>query len=384
MYSGANPMETNGKNPGQESFGERGLRVLCLSFYPADGPSVRHRICNYRESWRNAGVSLTLKSFLTNALYRRRRHFGLASTIFKAATFGFCTLRLIFRLTTLHRYDVVIIHREIFPLGSAFFERLAARLNPRIVFDLDDAIWLPTPLSVNQRKLFWDANRVSDTMSACQTVVSGNAYLSAYSKKFNANVQVIPTPYLDLGGTSKVADEGGAPPIIVWIGNVGNEEYLEILRKPLEQLATEFDFILRIIGSAEASRLKMSGVQTETLVWREENEQSWLLECAIGIMPLFDREYEKGKCAFKLVQYFSAGMPVVASPVGMNAEVVEHGRNGFLATSEEEWYNALKSLLSNPDQRCQMGANGYALYQQRFTPSKNAKLWLDIFHNLCP
>jgi glycosyltransferase involved in cell wall biosynthesis len=101
-------------------------------------------------------------------------------------------------------------------------------------------------------------------------------------------------------------------------------------------------------------------------------------------MPLHDRDYERGKCAFKLVQYLSAGMPVVASPIGMNSEVVGHGENGFLAAGEDEWFDALDRLLSDAALREAMGARGYARYRERFTPDGNAVAWLRLFDRLCP
>jgi glycosyltransferase involved in cell wall biosynthesis len=125
-------------------------------------------------------------------------------------------------------------------------------------------------------------------------------------------------------------------------------------------------------------------VNVQVMEWREERERQWLLECDIGIMPLHDRDYERGKCSFKLVQYFSAGMPVVASPVGMNREVVTPGVNGFLASTPDEWYAALDRLLADATLRRQMGQRGYERYRERFTPQANAELWLDIFRRLRP
>lgn len=355
--------------------------MLCLSVYPEDGPSVRHRICTYRESWAAAGVSLEIRPFLTRALFRRRRTFGLRATLFKAAHMAFCTARLLFRLATVPRYDAVIIHREAFPIGGAWFEEKIARLNPRVVFDIDDALWLPMPLAVDQRRFLWSPDRVSRAMSTCAAVVAGNSFLRSYAGARNALVPVIPTPYRDLGGKAATGP-GARPPVIVWIGNVGNEEYLELVREPLQRLAKRHDFVLRVIGSAEAARLRMDGVHIEALEWREDREGEWLLGSAIGIMPLHDREYERGKCSFKLVQYLSAGMPVVASPVGMNVEVVAEGRNGFLATSPDDWYRALDRLLSDPELRVAMGRQGYEDYRGRFTPGGNAQRWLALFRRL--
>ena len=345
---------------------------------------MRHRICTYRRHWEAAGVELTVKPFLTRDLFRRRRNFGALAALYKTALVAFCTLRLLARLATVWRYDVVIIHREAFPLGGSWFERRIARFNPRTVLDIDDALWMPMPLTINQRRYLWDPQRVSQTIFACAAVVAGNAFLRGYAGPRNAMVKVIPTPYADLGGHAAVAPPPGKAPVIVWIGNVGNEEYLELVREPLERLAREHDFVLRVIGSREASRVRMRGVKIEVLEWREERERQWLLECAIGIMPLHDREYERGKCAFKLIQYLSAGMPVVASPVGMNCEVVSPGVNGYLASTPDEWYDALSRLLRDAPLRGEMARRGYEDYRQRFTPQANARLWLEIFRRLRP
>ena len=187
-------------------------------------------------------------------------------------------------------------------------------------------------------------------------------------------------PELPLGGAP--LREVAGPPVIVWIGNVGNEEYLELVREPLQRLARRHDFVLRVIGSREAARLRMEGVKVEVLEWREDREAEWLLGSAIGIMPLHDRDYERGKCSFKLVQYLSAGMPVVASPVGMNTEVVEEGATGFLAATPEDWYAALDRLLADPALRQAMGKRGYEAYRRRFTPAANAQRWLELFRRL--
>lgn len=358
------------------------LRILCLSFYPASGPSVRHRIRAYEKVFSAAGVVLTLKAFLTEALYRRRRRFGIAAGAYKVAAFIFCLLRLAARMALVRNYDLVIIHREAFPLGGAFFERLVVRLNSNTIFDFDDAIWAPMPLAVNQRRRWWDPNRVSDTISACRAVVAGNEYLQAYARKYCRDVEVIPTPYPDLGGGAPVMNHAASLPIIVWIGNVGNEEYLSMLSLPLRRLAKRFDFIFRVIGSCDVMSLHLDGVRVETLEWCEDKESEWLLQCSIGVMPLEDREYERGKCSFKLVQYFSAGMPVVASSVGMNADVVRNGENGFLARTDEEWHDALASLLEDGDRRRRMGASAYASYRERFTPEINGRRWLQFLRRL--
>lgn len=355
------------------------LRILCLSFYPEEGPSVRHRIVGYRKIWNDAGVTLTVWPFLTRAIFRRRRRFGSVATAYKALMLSLCTLRLMSRLPCVPSYDVVIVHREVFPVGGAFFEKLIARLNRNTVFDLDDATWMPTPLKVDQRKLLNDPDKVPDTMAACRVVVVGNKFLARYAERYCRDVMVIPTPYHDLGGGGAVDREC---PVVVWIGNVGNEAYLDILREPLQRLARRHNFVFRVIGSRDVLGMDIPGVTVEAVEWREDREAAWLLDSSIGVMPLLDREYERGKCAFKLIQYFSAGLPVVASPVGMNIDIVLPGENGFLASGGEEWFAALDSLLGDRAGRCRMGHRSYRMYRQAYTPDENGRKWLAVFRRL--
>ncbi len=361
------------------------VNILCLSFYPDAGPSVRHRINTYREAWNKVGAELTIKAFLTEGLYNKRRCFGLKYTIYKAIVFTFCTLRLMLRLRSLKSYDIVIIHREIFPVGPAYFEKYVTKHHPRTIYDIDDAVWIQMPLKIDQRKFWFDPNRVAEIVSTSHSVVTGNQYLYNYASRYNPDSHIIPTPYYDLGGCAVTVETNN--PIIVWIGNVGNEEYLGILKTPLEKLTKEFQFTLRIIGNSASTIIDFEGVNIEFKQWCEENEKQWLLESAIGVMPLFDREYEKGKCSFKLIQYFSAGLPVVASPVGMNCKVVAGDKagecdTGYLAATDQQWYEALKMLLADPALRRSLGRNGYKKYQNDYTPEKNAGKWLDIIEDV--
>jgi len=364
--------------PGQETK----MRVLCLSFYPEAGPSVRHRIAGYKKYWAQDRVELTIAPFLTKRLFRNRRKFGAWNQTIKMATLLFCVVRALARLPRLPFYDAIIIHREIFPFGSAWYERLVTRLNPRCVFDFDDAIWVMMPLKINQRKFLWDPNKVADTIQSCAAVVAGNNYLKNYAVSFNNNCEVIPTPYPDIGGGQQRITNKISPPIIVWIGNVGNDEYLEPIREPLKKLATTHDFIFRIIGAPSSANYQIEGVKVENLIWEMNQEANWLLESSIGVMPLPDREYEQGKCAFKIVQYYSAGLPVVASPVGMNCDVVDPGETGYLADSPAQWLEALTLLLDDDHHRQQLSAAAHHFHQRYFQPDRLAQQWLTLLRKL--
>jgi len=354
---------------------EKPFRLLCLSPYPEDGPSVRHRIVGYRSEWKAHGVELTLWSFMDPTFYRVRRRFGLFWTLVKLALFALATLRLIVRLPFVPRFDGVIIHRECFPLGPPFFELLIAKLQPNSFYDLDDAIWFPPSNDVNQRKRFWDPERTAKIIAAVRHVVVCNPFLMRYARKHNKHISLIPTTCPE---NRAVKARSGEPPVIVWIGNLGNAFYIDELLPVLERIAEHTHFTLRLVGGQDVHDVVSEKFGIEHLIWREDMEAQWLRDADVGIMPLVDRPYEQGKCAFKVIQYFAAGLPVVAAKVGMNEHVVKHGENGFLASDASEWETALEQLLTDAGSRERMGAAGLVSYHDRFTREAGASSWAKL------
>jgi len=348
------------------------LSVLCVSVYPAEAPSVYHRITAYQADLFARGIRLEVEGLITPRLFRNRRRRGLWASLFKAAMFAYCCLvRLPALLIKVRRYDAIIIQREFFPLGKPWVERLICRLNPNVVYDLDDAIWFVPSNSVNQRKRFWYPNRVSELIAMSRRIVVGNRFLADYAHQFHRDVHILPTGYDDLGGWRHHSNEA---PIIVWIGNLGNACYLQELIPVFRKLVERYPFKLRLIGGDDIFDLPMQGIPVEYLHWRREAEAEWLSTSDIGIMPLWDMPYEKGKCAFKLIQYFSAGLPVIASPVGINRELIQ-AENGYLAQSEADWESALSQLVGSSELRTTMGKNNYRLYKARYAREVIGQAW---------
>lgn len=352
------------------------LRVVCFSPYPAEGPSVRHRIAGYAALWQAAGVELTLWSFMPSRFYAVRRKFGRLATLEKLFWFALSTARLWVRALQAGRFDVVIIHREAFPLGGLFFEKLIGARNAKVIYDFDDAIWQQPSNAVNQRARFWQPDRIAGILGLCRHAVAGNGFLQDYAKQSCPQTSVIPTTYPD---ARLEAPHDNAIPVIVWIGNLGNAFYVQDLLTVLEELATELRFKLRLIGGVDLEEIRSDKFEIERIQWSKDQEDRLLSQSDIGIMPLYDKPYEQGKCAFKLIQYYSVGLPVVASPVGMNKDVVRHGDNGFLASSPAEWREALRTLLTQREKRLSMGAAGKQMYLLRFTREAGARAWLQVF-----
>lgn len=355
-------------------------RVVAYSPYPADGPSARHRVYAYAPSWAAQGVSLRVLPFMTRRFYRIRRRFSVLATLEKLLWFALCTLRLLVRLPAARSADVVLIHREAFPLGPAFVEQLIARLAPAVVFDLDDALWQPPSNRINQRGLFWNSGRVDDIVAASRHVVVGNPLLADRLRGHGRPVTTIPTPYADLAPPPRRAGADGGPPVVVWIGNDGNAWYVGEILPALERAARRLAFRLRLIGGRDIDGITSASLEIERIRWSEAAERL-LVKADIGIMPLPDRDYERGKSGFKIVQYWSAGLAVLAAAVGSNCTMIEHGRNGLLARSAEDWETSLSRLLADVQLRASLASGGRQRYLTSYTREVNAAAWLSVFED---
>jgi glycosyltransferase involved in cell wall biosynthesis len=353
-------------------------RVLCFSPYPEDGPSVRHRISALRPGFAAEGIELVVWSFMTERLFRIRRTFGRWRKLEKIFWFGLGTLRLLWRIPFARGYDVVVIHREAFPVGPAWFEALIAKVNPRLVFDFDDAIWEPPNNPINQRGKLFSPGRVAEIMKRSRAISAGSVFLAEHARRHNPHVHLVPTSYPDLGGRA-LQREAPAVPVVYWIGNWGNALYLELIGDALAELARRVPYKLRVVGGSDVKEIRLPpDVPIEPLQWDPALEPEWLMQADIGIMPLPDTAYERGKCAFKLVQYMAAGLPVVASPVGANRDVVAHGETGFLANDTAEWVDALHRLVSDAALRQRMGQAGHARYRAHYSPEAVQRGWREI------
>jgi glycosyltransferase involved in cell wall biosynthesis len=189
---------------------------------------------------------------------------------------------------------------------------------------------------------------------------------------------VIPTA-VDLRRYAVSANRRKARAKIVWIGSPSTTRYLELLREPLATLTGEVPFTLRVIGGGPVD---MPGVEIELLPWSQETEAAAIGDCDIGIMPLQDSPWERGKCAYKLIQYMACGLPTVASPVGANVDVVIEGETGYLAHDAAEWINHLKRLLLDSDLRRRMGACGRVRVEQHYCIQRTAPRLIDLLSDV--
>jgi glycosyltransferase involved in cell wall biosynthesis len=345
------------------------IKVLALvSKRPGLSPGQRYRIEQWVPYLRSAGIEVDLDVFesesLTDLLYQRGHVFK--KTMLLARDF-LERRRVLFRAA---RYDVIFLYREAAIVGPSLYEQLLARTKIPIIYDFDDAIWLAAPGSNNG--LFSHLRFPSKTATNCRmasVVTVGNRFLADYARGFNNRVEIIPTT-IELGSYPRLPEPAFRDPFVIgWTGSFSTLIHLELARGPIERLARERSVRMRVVCSEPPAR-PFAGVDLEFVPWSSAREAEDVAGCHVGIMPLPDDAFARGKCACKALQFMAVGRPVVASPVGINQDVIQSGKNGLLARTEDEWYQALVHLADSPRDRASLGdaarqtvEEGYAAHQ---------------------
>jgi glycosyltransferase involved in cell wall biosynthesis len=329
------------------------LRVLALTRYGELGASSRLRFLQYLPRLRDDGISVEVSPLFADDALQARYTAGSHRPIKVAQSFS----RRIGALVGRHRFDLLWIEKECLPWAPLWVERLLLR-NVPYALDFDDAIFHNYDLHASQlvRRLL--GSRVDQLMADAALVVGGNAYLANRARRAGASrVEMLPT-VIDLDRYPSLQQRRSSSSEqsrrLVWIGSPATAHYLELLAQPLRTLRERLPFKLRVIGA----RVRLPGVDVEELAWTDATEVESIAACDVGLMPLLDSPWERGKCGYKLVQYMACGLPVVASPVGVNSDLVNVGINGFLAATSEEWVSSLERLLREPDLCRSMGIQG--------------------------
>ena len=349
---------------------ERRLLVLA-SKPPGMSPSQRYRF----EQWAphlaaEHGIALDFAPFESRALAERLYRPGHLAA--KAALTLRDYLRRVAVLKRSQYYDAVVVHREAALIGPAIYERLLAWTGKPIIYDFDDAIWSPGQAWKNG--LFSRLHFSTKTATICRlatAVTTGNAFLASYAEKRNVNVSIIPSSIelADYPALPEAKDQDRF--VVCWTGSVSTLVHFEQARPALERLATLVPLVVKIICSKPPQR-PIAGAELRFVHWSAEGEAHDVADCHVGIMPLPDNEVSRGKGGMKALQFMATGRPVVVSPVGVNAEIVRDGDNGSLASTIDEWVEALLLLSRDPDRRARLGANARKTVEQGYSAELSA------------
>jgi glycosyltransferase involved in cell wall biosynthesis len=266
-------------------------------------------------------------------------------------------------------YDLVFINRDLWG-GEVRWEREMIRRNPRVIFDFDDAIFLG-----EERR-----NHIEWVCRHAAWVTAGNERLADFARKVTNRVTVIPS-VVDFARYKPSPHD--AAPRRVRVGWMGSDlsiretlfQYLDMLAGLQRQL--DFDFV--IVSKPRRELPAGSGLRWHFVEWSPQVEENIGQHFDIGLMPLLDDEYQRGKCGMKILQYMAGAIPVIASPVGVNRNFIEHGRTGFLAGSEAEWYDTLRALTASAALRRELGMNGRVFCDEHYSLRIWLPLLLEIF-----
>jgi glycosyltransferase involved in cell wall biosynthesis len=341
--------------------------VLALTRYDRLGPSSRLRILQFVPALRQFGIVVTVDPLLQDSQLAQK----LAGRRYRGPDLAWSYLRRLWTLRGARQYDLIWVQKEAFPWLPAFTERFPGLLRVPYVVDYDD----PTFHSYNQHpKAIVRAAlgaKIADVMRHAAAVVVGNAYLAQYARAAGAkSIVEIPT-VVDVARYQISRSPRATGPIrIGWIGTPSTSRYLDDIAPSLRQLMRRKEAKLVVVG---APHFSMAGVSSEARQWHESSEVAAIQSFDVGVMPLRDTPFARGKCGYKLIQYMACGLPTVASPVGANATIVDHGRTGFLATTQGEWLDRLSDLARDANLRAHLGQAGrekaVALYSlERATP----------------
>jgi glycosyltransferase involved in cell wall biosynthesis len=332
------------------------MPTVMLLGYGLEQPSYRHRMRSLIEPLQAAGWQVRAEQF-------------------PSGRYGIRTWE---RRALLRWADVTVLHQIKL---SSIEARLFAAFSRRRVFDVDDAIYVRKPRRLGDLpdESAWRKQKFAATCRWVNAVAAGNDVLAGVARATANEIVVLPTS-IDAACYEATFAAANAAPTIVWIGSPENLIYLDMIRPALARLTRRYPTLrMRVICSAFPD---WNDVNVEKVPWSSATEAHSLAGAHIGVMPLTDDAWSRGKCAFKLLQYMAAALPCVASPVGANTEAVMDGINGFHAADVEAWEDRLEKLIVSPQLRAKFGAKGRQHVEQRYALSSYRANYLKLLQRL--
>lgn len=357
----------------------RRLKVGAMVLYPQNTvPGQRFRIEQWETYLKDEGITLEYFPFadlaLSKLLPQSSRQLAKAGAMIN----GF--LRRIRETMNCQKYDVIYLYRAASIVGPAFLERLLAFLNCPIVYDFDDAIFHLDTHPAN--RYFGWLKFPGKTGTICRVsshVIVGNNYLADYARQYNKNVTVIPSSVDTTFYDTKYKKELGRPVAIGWTGSCTSQAHLESFAPFLREVMQQRDVELHVISDREP---ELSDVPVIWHCWSPDTEISDLARFDIGIMPMPDDRWSRGKCSMKALLYMAMGIPAICSAVGMNREVIQHGENGFLATTKDEWVLHLNALIDSSALRHRLGQAGRRTVENRYSARYCAMRFAEVIREV--
>ncbi len=357
-------------------------KILVLAPYPYNkAPSQRLKFEQYYPFFKDAGYQVVNSSFISenfwDIIYKPGNiHLKIWYTIL-----GY--IRRTKDLFRASKYDIVYIHLWVTPFGPPIFEWLISKFNPRIIYDIDDLIYLgPTSKSNSIVHFIKGKNKPKALMKMAKHVIVCTPTLNEHVKKYNTSVtDISSTINTDTYIAKKVYGKKNQI-VLGWSGSHSTSKYLYMLKDVLLNLKSIIDFKLFVIGDPD---FEINGIEIESKKWEESSEVEDLLKIDIGLYPLPDEEWVYGKSGLKALQYMALGIPTIATAIGANFRIIENNKSGFLIPPGEDkgWISAILKLVNDHKLQERIGKNGRAVVEKNYSLLSNKHKYLDIIDDVC-
>jgi glycosyltransferase involved in cell wall biosynthesis len=358
------------------------MKILFIQPYPTEGASSRYRVEQYVPYLSDNGFQCSVRPFVSPRFYRilyKRGHYLKKAFFFT----GSCIRRGVDLFAALFS-DLVFIHLEAFPFGPPIFETILRLTGKKIIYDLDDAIFLRSASRANSfLRYFKSPSKVNTILKISDYVITSNNHLYDYAKQYNRRVEVINTS-VDTEKfipSEKETSDMDYALTVGWIGSYTTSPYLEMLRGVFTRLSEKYRFRIKLVG-AQGIDFDVAGVVVDKIFWRLEDEIEQFRSLDIGVYPLPENQWTLGKAGFKAIQYMSVAVPCVASCVGTNKDIIQDGVEGFLVKTQDEWVDRLSRLMESPELRKRMGKAGRKKIEATCSLKVNAPRVLKIIRDV--
>lgn len=351
--------------------------IIFLFPYPLnEAPSQRFRFVQYLDSLKDKGYRFETHAYLSDNAWKILYQPGHFFSKFLRIVRGYINRLLL--LPKIKRFDYVFIHREAAPLGPPIIEFLIAKvLRKKIIYDFDDAIWLPNFSESN--KFFSFIKWYSNAKILCKwayKVSCGNEYLCNFARQFNSNVVYNPTTIDTVNYHNKISNQHKQKFVIGWTGSHSTTRYLHEIVAVLKELEKKYSFELQVIADIPP---EIDLASFKFITWQKDTEITDLLAFNIGIMPLVDDPWAAGKCGFKALQYMALGIPALVSPVGVNTRIVDDGVNGFICKTPADWQFAIEKLMNDHVLLDTMAQNTRKKIIEQYSVESNTANFIALF-----
>ena len=353
------------------------MRVAVYTKYCKIGSSSRYRFTNYETLHRQNGVKIKYYYLLGDNYFKYIiNNTGIKRLIFSMIFLPYYYAKRLVQVLLVYKYDIVHIERELFPRINPVFEKfIKFFLKKKIVYEFDDAIYVTMK----------PKNKVEEILKLADYVIVGNEQLEDYAKNYNENICIIPTSIdcdkYNAASLNYSHKKEVSRFIIGWIGSQGTISYLENIKEALKNVSEKYNIELKVICNKKLEwdnvKFKINNVE-----WKLDTYLDELCDIDIGVMPLNDDEWSSGKCGFKIIQYMGVGKTFVCSPIGVNRELSNSNKNGFLANSIEEWKENIERLIEDKQLREYMEQNCREFVNEKYSIEANVIYIDDIYKKL--